>query len=64
MATGESQSSQNKLIVRLNDIKAKIFKEITGLEVGKENSKKQELLKKADELIQKANELKHEAGKI
>ena len=58
-----SQKDKNK-ILDCKYFDTKIFTGITGLEVGKENPKKQELLKKADELIQKANELKDETEKI
>ena len=46
----------------LPEFDAAIFKEITGLDVS--NTKKKELLAKADELIAKANEIKKEAENL
>jgi hypothetical protein len=47
----------------LPNFDAEIFEEITGIKID-DNSKKTELLKKAQELIDKANELKVEAEKM
>jgi hypothetical protein len=52
-----------KEFYKLPKFDADIFFEITGINV-KENSRKKELLLKADELIVKANELKSEAEKL
>lgn len=46
----------------LPEFDAAIFKEITGLDAS--NTKKKELLAKADELIAKANEIKKEAENL
>lgn len=60
----EATSSQKNAILDLKQFDAEIFKEITGIEVGKENSKKRELLKKAQELIDKAKELQEQAKEM
>jgi hypothetical protein len=41
-----------------------IFKEITGIYVGRDKAKKEELLKKADELLEKVEELKKQANEL
>ena len=43
---------------------AKLWSEITGIRIGTDDTKKRELLPKADELIAKANELKAQAEKL
>ena len=60
----DASKSDKKKILDCEYFDAKIFKDITGLEVEKENSKKEELLKKANELIEKAQELRDEANKF
>jgi len=60
---GRASEDDKKFFLNLPNFDADIFKEITGIDV-KENSKKAELLKKAQELIEKAEELKREAEKI
>ena len=58
------RKSDKQKYLDLPHFNALIFKEITGIEVGKENTKKQELLSKADELIEKANQLKEQAEEL
>ena len=60
----DASKSDKKNILDCEYFDAAIFKGITGLEVEKENSKKEELLKKANELIEKAQELRDEASKF
>jgi hypothetical protein len=50
-------------VLNLPNFDPAIFKEITGIDVG-ENSKKQELLEKADELIRQAESLKSKAKEL
>ena len=57
-----NQEEKDK-VLNLPNFDPAIFKEITGIDVG-ENSKKQELLDKADELIKQANQLKDKAKEL
>ena len=57
-----TNDDNKKKVLNLPNFDSKIFKEITGIDVS-ENSKKQELLSKADEPIKKAEELKEQAIK-
>jgi len=51
-------------IKSIPEFDAEIFKEITGIDVAKDDGKKTELLNKAQELIDTANELKEQAGQL
>ena len=59
----DTDEENRKKFLALPNFDAQVFKDITGIDVSG-NSKKAELLKKADELIKKANELKEEAEKV
>ena len=59
-----ASKTQKDCILNIKQFDAKIFKEITGIDVSKENTKKQELLNKAQELIDKAEELKNKAEEL
>lgn len=59
----DTDEKNRQKFLNLPNFDAEVFLEITGIDV-RGNSKKQELLKKADELIQKAEELKKEAEKV
>jgi hypothetical protein len=60
---GRASKEDKQWFQDLPNFDAGIFMEITGIDI-KENSKKEELLKKANELISKAEELKKEAEKF
>ena len=60
----KATTEQKKSVEALPNFDAKIFEEITGIKIGSEDSRKSELLRKADELIAKASELKAEAQKL
>lgn len=59
----DTDEENRKKFLNLPNFDAEIFEEITGINV-KENSKKQDLLNKADELIKKAEELKQQANNL
>ena len=59
----DTDEKNRQKFLNLPNFDAKIFKDITGIDVTI-NSQKQELLNKANELIQKAEELKKEAEKL
>ena len=59
----DTDEANRKKFLALPNFDAKVFKEITGIDVDNKKKKK-ELLLKADELIAKANELKNEAEKL
>ena len=61
----DTDEENRKKFLNLPNFDAKIFKEITGIDVDvKVDQKKQELLDKADELIKQANELKGKAEEL
>jgi len=61
----DTDEKNRQKILNLPNFDSDIFKEITGIDVSKkESKKKQKLLDKADELIQKAEELKNEANNL
>ena len=59
----DASKSDRQKILDLPHFNAGIFEEITGIKVG-DNSKKRELLTKADELVAKAEELRKSAGEL
>ena len=60
----EITPAQREEVETLLNFDAVIFEEITGIKIGADDSKKRELLSKADELIAKANDLKAQAEKM
>lgn len=59
----DTDEENRQKVLNLPNFNAQVFKEITGIDVN-ENSKKQELLSKADELIKQAQELRNKAGEL
>ena len=59
----DTSEENRKKFLNLPNFDAAIFKEITGVDVAS-NSKKDELLKKADELIMNAQQLRDQANKL
>ncbi len=59
----DTNEENRKKVLNLPNFDAAIFKEITGIDVA-DNSKKQELLSKADELIKQAQELRDKAEEL
>jgi len=55
---------QKNTILDIKQFDAEIFKNITGIDVGENNSKKKELIAKAQELKNKADELLEQAEKM
>jgi hypothetical protein len=60
----ETDEENKQKFLDLPNFSSEIFKSITGIEVEKENSKKQELIKKAKELTEKADEMLKTAEKM
>ena len=61
----DTDEENKQKFLNLPNFDAKIFEEITGIDVNNcDDTKKKELLIKANELIEKANELKNQAEKI
>jgi hypothetical protein len=60
----DSDDEERKKVLNLPNFDADIFKEITGIDVNTNDTKKQELLDKADELIKQAKELKSKAKEL
>ena len=59
----DTNEENRQKVLNLPNFDAQVFKEITGIDVA-DNSKKQELLSKADELIKQAQELRDKAEEL
>ena len=60
----DTNEKDRQRVLNLPNFDAKVFKEITGIDVEESGTKKQELLDKADELVKKAEELRKSAGEL